>query len=146
MKTKERTLLGLNVVFQDKVSSVQVSRDLHQSKSWTLFDKKDMIKNIIGLRIKQKIDRLTGISRDRIPNKELKESHYGWTIKQMEMLIVKNMVSNIILFSYTISFLNEFKQRILRMVHVNTASQDEKERFKKGHLNISGRTTVIARL
>ncbi|HEY6536274.1 MAG TPA: hypothetical protein VIY08_10855 [Candidatus Nitrosocosmicus sp.] len=35
VKTKERMLLVLNVVYQGKVSTAaQVARDLHRSKSW----------------------------------------------------------------------------------------------------------------
>jgi transposase len=33
VKIKERMLLVLNVVYQDKIAT-QVARDLHQSKSW----------------------------------------------------------------------------------------------------------------
>ena len=35
VKTKERMLLVLNVVYQGKISA-QVAKDLHRSKSWAL--------------------------------------------------------------------------------------------------------------
>jgi len=34
VKTKERMLLVLNVVYQGKVSAAKVARDIHRSKSW----------------------------------------------------------------------------------------------------------------
>jgi transposase len=34
IKTKERMLLILNVVYQGKISATQVARDLHRSKDW----------------------------------------------------------------------------------------------------------------
>ena len=54
VKTKERMLLVLNVVYQGKVSA-QVARDLHRSKSWACewlkrYDKE----GIEGLKTRQK--------------------------------------------------------------------------------------------
>ena len=43
---------------------------------------------------------------------------------------------NIIILTYTASFVNEFKQKIPRKVHINTASLEEKEAFKKRILQI----------
>jgi transposase len=34
IKTKERMLLVLNVVYLGKISAAQVARDLHRSKAW----------------------------------------------------------------------------------------------------------------
>ena len=93
IKTKERMLLVLNVVYQGKVSTAaQVARDLHRSKSWASdwlkrYDKE----GINGLKDRTKSGRPTEISEEigyQI-RKELKESNYGWTTKQMEELIIK---------------------------------------------------------
>ena len=91
IKTKERMLLVLNVVYQGKVAA-QIARDLHRSKSWASdwlkrYDKE----GIGGLKTRPKSGRPTEISEEigyQI-RKELKESNYGWTTKQMEELIIK---------------------------------------------------------
>jgi putative transposase len=66
--------------------------------------------------------------------KELKESNnQGWTTKQIEELIIKKSgikyhhihIYHLILRKWG------FKQKVPRKVHVNTASQEEKEAFKK---------------
>jgi hypothetical protein len=46
IKTKERMLLVLNVIYEDKIAA-QVARDLHRSKSWASdWLKIDMIKKV----------------------------------------------------------------------------------------------------
>ena len=65
VKTKERMLLVLNVIYQGKVSAAQVARDLHRSKSWACdwlkrYDKE----GIEGLKTRQKSDRPSEISEE----------------------------------------------------------------------------------
>jgi putative transposase len=66
--------------------------------------------------------------------KELSSSKQGWTTKQVEDLIVKKR-SGGIRYHYThiyrLMHKWGFKQKVPRKVHVNTASKEEKERFKK---------------
>ncbi len=64
VKTKERMLLILNVVYQGKISTAaQVARDLHRSKAWASdwlkrYDKE----GIEGLKTRQKSGRPSEIS------------------------------------------------------------------------------------
>jgi transposase len=93
VKTKERMLLVLNVVYQRKVSAAQAARDLHRSKAWACewlkrYDKE----GINGLKTRPKSGRPSEISEDieyQI-KKELKESNnQGLTTKQVEEMIIK---------------------------------------------------------
>ena len=64
--------------------------------------------------------------------KELKESNQGWTTKQVEELIVKKSgIKYHYIHIYRILRKWGFKQKVPRKVHVNTASQEEKDAFKK---------------
>jgi transposase len=134
VKTKERMLLVFNVVYQGKVSAV-VARDLHHSKSWASdwlkrYDKE----GIEGLKSRQKSGRPPEISEEVVYKikKELQESGYGWTTKQVEELIVKKSgIKYHHTHIYRILRKWGFRQKVPRKVHVNTASLEEKEIFKK---------------
>ena len=64
LKTKERMLLILNVVYQSKISA-QVARDLHRSKSWACeWLKRCDKEGINGLKTRQKSGRPTEISEE----------------------------------------------------------------------------------
>jgi putative transposase len=135
VKTKERMLLVLNVVYQGKVSAAQVARDLHRSKSWASdwlkrYDKE----GIEGLKTRTKSGRPPKISEEVVYQikKELKESNQGWTTKQVEELIVKKSgIKYHYIHIYRILRKWGFKQKVPRKVHVNTASLEEKDAFKK---------------
>ena len=64
----------------------------------------------------------------------LRESNQGWTTKQIEELII---MESGIKYHYTHIYriLRKwgFRQKVPRKVHVNTASREEKEAFKKGY-------------
>lgn len=134
VKVKERMLLVLNVVYHGRVAA-QVAREIHRSRSWACqwlkrYDKQGMdgLKDIpksgrrpeLSVEIEYKIKTI------------LKESNQGWTTKQIEEIIVQNTGvryhSNHI---YRIARKWGFKQKVPRKMHVNTASQEEKEEFKK---------------
>ena len=136
VKTKERMLLVLNVVYHGMISAAQVARDIHRSKSWASgwlkrYDKE----GIEGLKTRPKCGRPTEISKEIVYQikKELQESIQGWTTKQAEELIIKK--SSGIKYHYIHIYRNlrkwGFKQKVPRKVHVNTASVEEKEAFKK---------------
>jgi putative transposase len=134
VKTKERMLLVLNVVYQDKIAS-QVARDLYRSKSWASdWLKRYNKEGIEGLKTRPKSGRPTEIPEEigyQI-QKELKESNYGWTTKQVEELIIKKSgIKYHFIHIYRILRKWGFKQKVPRKVHVNTVSQEEKEAFKK---------------
>jgi putative transposase len=134
IKSKERMLLVLNAVYQRKISA-QVAKDLHRSKSWAVewlkrYDKE----GIEGLKTRQKSGRPPKISEEAIYQikKELKESSQGWTTKQVEEFIVNESgIKYHYTHIYRILRKWGFKQKVPRKVHVNTASQEEKEAFKK---------------
>jgi putative transposase len=64
--------------------------------------------------------------------KELSNSKQGWTTKQAEELIVKKSgIKYHYTHIYRILRKWGFRQKVPRKVHVNTASPDEKDNFKK---------------
>jgi len=134
VRVKERMLLVLNVVYYGKVAA-QVAREIHRSRSWACqwlkrYDEQD----IDGLKDIPKSGR-----RPELPveieykiKTILKESNQGWTTKQIEQLIVQN--TGVIYHPnhiYRIVKKWGFKQKVPRKVHVNTASKEEKDEFKK---------------
>ena len=135
VKVKERMLLVLNVVYYSKIATY-VARDIHKSKGWaSQWLKRYKQDGIRGLKDRPKCGRHPKISRQveyRIKT-ILKESNQGWTTKQVEELIIResggiNYNHNYI---YYIARKWGFKQKVPRKVHVNTASAEEKEDFKK---------------
>ena len=141
VKTKERMLLVLNVVYQGKISAAHVAKDLHRSKSWASdwlkrYDKR----GVEGLKTRPKSGRPSKLSEEIMYQikKELKESNnQGWrTTKQVEELIIKKsgIKYKISLYSHIPVFFVDgaLSRRCQVKVHVNTtASLEEKEDFKK---------------
>ncbi|MER5175531.1 MAG: helix-turn-helix domain-containing protein [Candidatus Nitrosocosmicus sp.] len=134
VKTKERMLLVLNVVYQGKISA-QVARDLHRSKAWACeWLKRYSKEGIEGLKTRPKSGRPSELSEEITCQikKELKESSYGWTTKQVEELIIKKSgVKYQYVHIYRILRKWGFKQKVPGKVHVNTAFLEEKDNFKK---------------
>ena len=91
--------------------------------------------SIEGLKDRTKSGRPSRIiGRDNYQiKKELKESsNQGWTTKQAEELIVKKSgIKYHYTHIYRILRKWGFKQKVPRKVHVNTASLEEKDDFKK---------------
>ena len=134
VNVKERMLLVLNVIY-DKQVPAQVARDLHRSKTWSSdWLKRYREEGIKGLKNKPKSGRPPDIPKDIVIKikDELSSSKQGWTTKQVNELIVK---TSGIKYHYTHIYrlLRKwgFKQKVPRKVHVNTASKEEKEDFKK---------------
>jgi putative transposase len=134
VKTKERMLLVLNVLYNDIIPA-QAARELHRSRAWA----SDWLKRydeegIEGLKDRTKSGRPPELSEEvryQI-EKELSNSKQGWTTKQIEELIVKKSgIKYHYTHIYRILRKWGFKQKVPRKVHVNTASQEEKEDFKK---------------
>jgi len=133
IKVKERMLLVLNVVYHGKIAA-QVSREIHRSRSWSCqWLKRYNDEGISGLKDRPKSGR-PGLSIE-IEHKIktiLKESNSGWTTKQVEGLIIQNTgVKYHHNYIYRIIRKWGFKQKVPRKVHVNSASKEEKESFKK---------------
>ena len=127
-------LLVLNVVYQGKISA-HVATDLHRNRTWAcVWLKRYEKEGLDGLKNKPKTGRPSELSEEDICSIKttLKESKQGWTTKQVEELIIKK---SCIKYHYTHIYriLRKwgFKQKVPRKVHVNTASMEEKEAFKK---------------
>ena len=132
---KERMLLVLNVVY-DKRISAQVARDLHRSRPWA----SDWLKRyrkeggIEGLKNRPKSGRPPDIPEEIVYKIkiQLSSSKQGWTTKQVNDIIIRESgVQYHQIYIYTLLRRWGFKQKVPRKVHVNTASNEEKERFKK---------------
>ena len=133
-KVKERLLLVIRVR-EDKQIPSRVVKEMHRSNPWA----SDWLKRydddgIGGLQDRTKSGRPSempeGISCQI--RKELKESNKGWTTKQVEEMIVKKSgIKYHYTHIYRILRKWGFKQKIPRKMHVNTASKEEKEAFKK---------------
>ena len=128
-------LLVLNVVYNNIIPA-HATKDLHRSRAWASdwlkrYDKE----GIEGLRERTKSGRPTEIPEDieyQI-KKELSSSKQGWTTKQVEELIIKKSSGIKYHYTHIYRILRKwgFKQKVPRKVHVNTASKEEKDNFKK---------------
>ncbi len=133
-KVKERLLLIIKVR-EDGQIPFRVVKDMHRSNPWASdwlkrYDKE----GLEGLRNRTKSGRPSEISEEISYQikKELKESNKGWTTKQVEELIIKKSgIKYHYTHIYRILRKWGFKQKVPRKVHVNTASVEEKEDFKK---------------
>ena len=131
---KERMLLVLNVTY-DKQIPAQVARDLHRSRTWASdWLKRYREEGIEGLKNRSKSGRPPDIPQEiayKIKS-QLSSSKQGWTTKQVNDIIVRESgVQYHQIYIYTLLRKWGFKQKVPRKVHVNTASKEEKERFKK---------------
>jgi putative transposase len=136
VNTKERMLLVLNIVYYGMIDA-HVATDLHRNRDWAcVWLKRYDEEGLEGLKNKPRTGIPSELSKEIIYQikKELKESNHGWTTKQVEELIVKKSG---IKYNYTHIYriLRKlgFKQKVPRKVHVNTASREEKEAFKKDY-------------
>ena len=133
-KVKERLLLVTRVV-NDGELPAHVTEDLHRSKPWASYwlhrYNKEGLK---GLQNKPKSGRIPQIPLEvsaRI-RKKLMESKQGWTTEQVNDLIVhESGIHYHYTHVYRLLYKWGFKQKVPRKVHVNTASKEEKEEFKK---------------
>ena len=129
-------LLVLNVVYQDKISA-HVATDLHRNRAWAcVWLKRYEKEGLEGLKNKPRSGRRPSseLSKEDIYSIKttLKESNKGWTTKQVEDLIVKKSgIKYHYTHIYRILRKWGFKQKVPRKVHINTASREEKETFKK---------------
>ncbi len=134
IKTKERMLLVLNVLYND-ITPAQAAKELHRSRAWASdWLKRYQKEGIEGLKDRTKSGRPPELSEDISFSikKELSNSKQGWTTKQVEELIImKSGIKYHYTHIYRILRKWGFKQKVPRKVHVNTASPEEKEDFKK---------------
>ncbi len=131
---KERMLLVLNVVYEKQIPA-QIARDLHRSRTWASdWLKRYREEGIEGLKTRSKSGRPTEIPQEivyKVQNK-LASSKQGWTTKQVNNIIIQESgIQYHQIYIYTLLRKWGFKQKVPRRVHVNTASEEEKEHFKK---------------
>jgi len=134
-KVRERLLLVLRVRGDGQVPA-RVVEEMHRSNPWAsewLARYGD--EGIEGLRNRPKSGRPCKLPAEVVIRirKRLKESKQGWTTKQAYELIVKEGGGVEYHYRYLYRLLHRwgFKQKVPRKVHVNTASPEEKEQFKK---------------
>jgi putative transposase len=136
VKVKERMLLILNVVYYGRIAS-HVARTLHKSKGWaSQWLKRYREEGLDGLKDRPKIGR-----RSELPPEAeyeirgiLKDCNTGWTTKQVEEIIIREIGIRVRYHHNYIYYIVRkwgFKQKVPRKVHVNTASAEEKDEFKK---------------
>jgi putative transposase len=131
---KERLLLIIKVR-EDKQIPFRVVKEMHRSNPWASdwlirYDKE----GLEGLRNRTKSGRPSELTEEISYQikKELKENDKGWTTKQVEELIVqKSGIKYHYTHIYRILRKWGFKQKVPRKIHVNTASVEEKDAFKK---------------
>ena len=134
-KVKERLLLIIRVVDERELPT-HVVKGIHRSKPWASYWLERYSKEgLKGLRNKPKSGRIPQIPLQvstRI-RKTLRESRQGgWTTKQVNDLIVNESgIHYHYTHVYRLLYKWGFKQKVPRRVHVNTASKEEKEEFKK---------------
>ena len=133
-RTKERMLLVLNVAYHGMVAA-HVARDLHRCKAWASnWLKRYDEEGIEGLRDRPKSGRHSQIHEQteyKIKTM-LRESNQGWTTKQVEGLIIRMSGKHYHhIHIYRILRRWGFRQKVPRKVHVNTATREEKDDFKK---------------
>ena len=134
LKVKERLLLVIKVR-HDSIIPAYAADELHRSRPWGLYWlKRYGEEGIEGLKDRTKSGRPPDISSEVIYEikNELVSRKEGWTTKQVYDIIVRE--SGIHYHRIYIYILRRwgFKQKkVPRKVHVNTASKEEKERFKK---------------
>jgi putative transposase len=134
-KVKERLLLIIKVREDGQIPFCIVKEMHNRSNPWASdWLKRYDIKGLERLNDKAKAGRPSELSEETNYQikKELKESNNGWTTKQVEELIVKKSgIKYHYTHIYRILRKWGFKQKVPRKVHVNTASPEEKEVFKK---------------
>lgn len=135
-ETKERLLLVLKVQGDGMVPS-QVAKELHRSRTWASdWMARYRDEGVEGLKTRPKSGRPPDIPNEiavRI-QKKLRESKQGWTTKQAyEMIVKESGVKYHSKHIYKVLHRWGLKQKVPRKVHINTASEEEKEAFKKRH-------------
>jgi putative transposase len=129
-------LLVLNVVY-DKQIPAQIAKEHHRSRTWA----SDWLKryrreeDIKGLKNRPKSGRHPDIPEEKVHEikNELVSSKQGWTTKQIEDLIVRKSGGTRNNYTHIYRLMHKwgFKKMVPRKVHLNTATREEKERFKK---------------
>jgi putative transposase len=135
LKVKERMLLVIKVE-HDNVIPAYAADELRRSRPSALYWlDRFSAEGIDGLKNRPKSGRPPDIPREVLYEiiNELSSRKEGWTTKQVEDLIIRKSGGIRYHYTHIYRLMHEwgFKQKVPRKVHVNTASREEKERFKK---------------
>ena len=134
VKVKERLLLVLKVK-NDAMIPARAAKELHRSRTWASdWLRRYHEEGVDGLKDRLKSGRPSELSNEislRI-RRILKESKQGWTTKQVSDMILKESGKTYhYVHVYKILHKWGFKLKVPRKVHVNTASKEDKNDFKK---------------
>lgn len=134
---KERLLLVLKVEV-DGMIPARVAKELHRSRTWASdrlvrYDKE----GINGLKNRSKSGRPPKLPQEiaiKIKRK-LIESKHGWSTKHVQDMIIKESKEGVryhyYIYIYRLLHKWGFKLKVPRKIHINTASKEQKETFKK---------------
>jgi len=131
---KERLLLVLKVE-GDGMIPARVAKELHRSRTWASdwlarYDNE----SVDGLRDRPKSGRPAQLSPQVVfkIRKRLTESRQGWSTKQVnDIILQEGGIKYHCVHIYRLLHKWGFKQKVPKKVHVNTASKEEKDTFKK---------------
>ena len=131
---KERLLLILRVE-GDGMIPARVAKELHRSRPWTSFWlERYRDKGVDGLKDKPRSGRPSKLSQQvqfEI-KRELSSRKQGWTTDQVTQLIAeRGKIKYDFTHIYRLMHRWGFKEKVPMRRHVNTASIEEKEDFKK---------------
>lgn len=144
-RVKERLLFILRVEGDGAIPSRVAERELHRSKPWASYWlDRYVIEGVEGLEDKPRSGRPLKIPTDIVVEikRELAKSDNGWTTRQVaEMIAAKGGVEYHFTHIYRLLYKWGFKQKVPKKEHVNTASKEVKETFKKTP-NTSWRTSL----
>jgi putative transposase len=135
IKVKERLPFVIKVKY-DNIIPAYASDELHRSRPWGLYWlKRYREEGIEGLKNRPKSGRHPDIPEEKVQEikNELASNKQGWTTKQIEDLIVRKSGGTRYHYTHIYRLMHKwgFKQKVPRKTHVNTATREEKERFKK---------------
>jgi len=135
-RVKERLLFILRVEGDGAIPCHMAEIELHRSKPWASYWLERYSKEgVEGLKDKPRSGRPSKLSADvaLAIRRELAESNQGWKTEQVaEMIAKRGGVDYHFTHIYRLLHKWGFKQKVPKKVHVNTASREEKEVFKKG--------------
>jgi len=133
-KVKERLLLVIRVMCDHHIP-YRVVKEMNRSNPWA----SDWLKRYDEEGIDGLKDRAKSGRRPELPEEIeyeiktiLRENNQGWTTKQIEELIIRESgIKYHYTHIYRVVKKWGLKQKVPRKVHVNTASKEEKDEFKK---------------
>jgi len=133
---RERILLITRVKMDKNEASTVAEKEFHRSRWWAYkwLKRFDNDGGLDGLRNKHRSGRPPEVSEERfaIIRKELSESQSGWIVKEvMNLIYERTGVRYHEVHIYRLLHRWGFSPKVPRMRFVNTASKQEKNKFRK---------------